>query len=95
MRRGVGLAYKHFFPTVLATYCLLRLLHPSGLLDFGAPNTGRRHIECSRCQLVGRLGGLPLALEGWCFRPQRMGVVETRMGTPMRILGVSAAEMAG
>ena len=52
------------FSTTLATYCLPLLLHPSVLLYFGATNPGRRHIACSRCQVGGRLGGIPLALEG-------------------------------
>ena len=92
---ALGWQTNKFFPPRLLITVFPLFLHPSVLLDFGAPNPVRHHIECSRCQLVGRLGGLPLALEGWCFWPQRMGVVETRMGTPMRIPGVSAAEMAG
>ena len=63
---------------MLATYCLLLFLHPSGLLDFGAPNPGRHHIACSQCQGGGLLGGITLALEGWRCWPQRVGVVETQ-----------------
>ena len=61
--------HTKIFPTALATYCLPLFLHPSGLLDFGAPNPSRRHIACSRRQGGGRLGSLPLALEGRCCWP--------------------------
>ena len=82
------------FSTMLYTYCLLPLIHPSGLLDFDAPNNGRHHIACSWSHRGGRLGGLPLALEGRHFRPLRVGVAEVRLGSPMRLPEVSATEMA-
>ena len=94
MRHSVGLAYKKKF-TVLATYCLPILLHPSGILDFGAPNPGRRHIVCSWRRVGGRLVGFPLSLEGRRCQPQQVGVVEARLMSLCHIPGVSAAEMAG
>ena len=86
--------YK-FFLTSLDTYCLTLFLHPSGLLYFGAPNPGRRHIACSRCQGVRRLGGLPFMLEGQHCWHQRVGVAEVQQRPPECLPGVSAAEMAG
>ena len=70
-------------------------LYPSGLLDFGAPNPGRHHISCSRRQVGGHMGVLPLALEGQHRRPQRVGVAEVQLGPPIRLTGVIVAEMAG
>ena len=91
--RWVGI--HNVFSTVLATYCLLRLLHPSGLPDFGAPNPGRRHKECSRRLGGGRPGGTPHALGERLLRPRRGGVVEDQLRKLMCIPGASVAEMAG
>ena len=76
---------------MLDTYFLLRLLHPSGLLYFGAPNTGRHHIACSLRQGDGFPGGLTLALEGRHCRPQCVSVAETWQRLPRCLPGVSAA----
>ena len=95
VRHSFGSQNKQVFTTVLATYCLLLLIHPNVLLDFGAPNPGRRHTACSRRRVGGLLGGLPLALEESHRRPRQMGVAETQMGLPMRFPGVSATDMDG
>ena len=95
MCHSAGSAYKQVFSTTLATYCLPLFLHPSVLLAFGAPNPGRRHIACIQRRGGGRLGGLPLALEGWRCRPQRMGMAKARLRPTRRRPGVSAAEMDG
>ena len=90
-----GSSYKQVFPTALANYCVPLFLDPGDLLDFGAPNTGRRHIACSWRQGGGCLGGLPHALEGWRFRPQQVSVAEAQLRPPRRLPGVSMVEMAG
>ena len=95
VRHSVGWAYKQVFPTALATHCLTLFLHTSGLLDFFAPNPGRLHIACSRRRGGGRLGGIPLKIEGRCCQPRRMGVEEERLRPPRRLPGVIAADMAG
>ena len=71
------------------------LLHPSGLLDFGASNPGRHHIACSRRRGGGRLGGLPLALKGRRRCPQRVGVAEVQQRPRKCLPGVSAAGKVG
>ena len=92
---SVGLAYKQVFYIALDTYCLPLFLHPSSLLDFGAPNHGRRYVTCSQRQGGRRLGGLPFVLKGWSFQPKRMGVSEEQLSLPRHIPAVSAADMAG
>ena len=91
MRHRVGSANKQVFFTAIATYCLPLFLHPSGLIDVGGPNPGRRHIACSWRQIGRHLGGLPLALKGRRLWPQRVGVAEAQLGPPRRLPGVSAA----
>ena len=95
MRRIVGSSYKLVLPTVLVTYYLTLFLHTSGLLDFGAPNHGRHNIACSWRRGGRHPGGIPLVLEGWCLRPQHVGVEEAWLRLPRCLTGVSVANKAG
>ena len=80
---------------MLATYCLPLFLHPIYHLDLGAPNLGIHHIACSPRQGGRHLGGLPLALEGWRWRPQWVRMAEAELRQRRHLPGESAAEMAG
>ena len=80
---------------MLDTYCLLQLLHTSCLLDFGAPNPGRRHIECNRRLGGGRPGGLPFALGEQHLRPLCGGMDKDWLSQPMCLPGVITAGMDG
>ena len=95
MRHSVGSEYKQLFSTTLATYCLTIFLHPSVILDFGAPNPGIHHTSCSQRRRGRHLGGIPLALEVRCWWPQCVGVTEARLRPPMRLPGASTSEIDG
>ena len=79
----------------LATYFLLQFLHPSVLLDFGAPSPGIPHRACSRCQGGGHSGGLPCTRGGQRLWHGRGGMAEDQMRLPMFLPVVSKAGMSG
>ena len=80
---------------MLATDCLPRFLHPSGLLGFCSTSPGRHHRECSRCLGGRRLGSLPLVLEERRLQPRRVGVAEAHLRQLRCLLGVSTTGKAG
>ena len=78
---------------MLATYCLLWFLHPSVLLDFGAPNIVRTHRACIRSLGCRHPGVIKRVLEDRRLWPQHGVMAEAQLRWPRCLTGANVAGM--